>query len=156
MTIYLDKYCIVDNFNISKWTDYLGLYSPYLQNYWSYFVVLSINLKLKKPSLMVNFRTEHPFCVLSHVYMHEYKYVWYVYMYVGLCIHVHVCRPVYVCSSIIKSPHSLKLRKINSIPVLMTYFSLAIILRTELNVLKAGQDETYTARAKTGVKYCLV
>ena len=56
----------MDNFNIFKGTDYLVLYSPYLQNYLSYLVIQYIILKLKKPSLMVNFRTEHPFCVLSH------------------------------------------------------------------------------------------
>ena len=67
ITIYLDKYCIIDHFDIFKGTDYLVLYSPYLQNYLSYPVILGIILKFKKPSLMVNFRTEHPFCVLSHV-----------------------------------------------------------------------------------------
>ena len=52
--IYLDKYCIIDNFDIFKGTDYLVFYSPYLQNYLSYLDVLGIILKLKKPSLMVN------------------------------------------------------------------------------------------------------
>ena len=59
----------MDNFNIFKGTDYLVLYSPYLQNYLSYLVIQYIILKLKKPSLMVNFRTEHPFCVQSHMFL---------------------------------------------------------------------------------------
>ena len=66
ITIHLDKYYIIDHFNIFKGTYYPVLYSPYLQNYLSCLVVLGIILKLKKHSLMVNSRTEHPFCVLSH------------------------------------------------------------------------------------------
>ena len=66
MTIYLDKYCIIDHLDIFKGTDDLLLYSPYLQNYLSYLVTLDIILKRKKPSFMVNFLTKHPFCVLSH------------------------------------------------------------------------------------------
>ena len=53
MAIYLDKYYIIDHFAIFKGTDYLVLYSPYLQNYLSYLVVLGITLKLKKPPLII-------------------------------------------------------------------------------------------------------
>ena len=41
---------------------------PYIQNYLLYVVVFGIILKLWKPSLMVDFRMEHPFGVLSHTY----------------------------------------------------------------------------------------
>ena len=50
ITIYLDKYYIIDQFNIFKGTDYPVLYSPYLQNCLSYHIVLGIILKPKTPS----------------------------------------------------------------------------------------------------------
>ena len=48
--MYLDRYYIIDHFNIIKGTDYPVLYGPYLQNLLSYHVVLGVILKPKKPS----------------------------------------------------------------------------------------------------------
>ena len=67
ITIYLDKYYIIDHFDIFKGTYYPVLNSSYLQIYLSYLVELGIILKHKRSSVMVNFRVEHPFCVLSHI-----------------------------------------------------------------------------------------
>ena len=66
ITIYLDKYYIIDHFNIFKGTYYPVLNSSYLQSYLSYLVELGIILKHKRSSVMVNFRVEYHFCVLSH------------------------------------------------------------------------------------------
>ena len=74
---------MIDHFNIYKGTDYLVYYSPYLQNYLSHLVVLGIILK---PSLMVNFRTEHPFCVLSHIVMVCEIILSYIYIYIYIYI----------------------------------------------------------------------
>ena len=91
--LYLNKYCIIDNFNIFQGTDYLVLYRPYLQNYLPYLVVLGIFLKLKKPSLMVNFCTDHHFCVLSHCPICSVKCLS-VYLFICLSCCLYILFPI--------------------------------------------------------------
>ena len=51
-------------------------YKPYLY-------VLGVILKPMSPSSMVDFRTKHPFCVLSHTHTHTHTYIYiYIYIYI--------------------------------------------------------------------------
>ena len=47
-------------------TEHCIFESPYLLQYQPYLCVLGVILKPMSPSFMVDFHTEHPFCVLSY------------------------------------------------------------------------------------------